>query len=771
MRQRFLLKIAALILVLAGPLLAAGIILMDGMLTHFSESLIRYHLEDLIRQCEGHYKQLERVGLEDSLEHMKEVKDISLSEIKAHRFADTGRTFVIEATGRIVFSHRFRDENSPDFKDFFKKIQTGKLKTFSAGGKTYLAYALYYPRGQSFIGIDIEKKEVYLPLYKYITVTAVTLIVAVAIGILLIIALQNTIVEPVIHLANYTREVTRGNLDAGIEGKFSFELKELKENLESMVSSLKKKIRESMMQVETICKREAQLKSVLTALEEEKERLKITLRSIGDGVITTDTQGRVQLMNQVAEELTGWEWQEAEKRPLKEVFNIVNEKTGEPCQSPVSKVMETGMVVGLANHTALIARDGTRRIIADSGAPIKDHTGRIVGVVLVFRDITEKQHMEEEMVKMEKLRSVGVLAGGIAHDFNNILAAILGNINLATFSTELDERTRRLLGQAEKACIRARDLTYQLLTFSKGGDPVKRTVDMGEIVRESSEFVLRGSGISLSFDFDEALWQVDADPGQLSQVIQNLVINARHAMKDRGTMDIAIKNTRLNAPKGIVSPGDWLKITIKDTGPGIPEDIQDRIFEPYFTTKEQGSGLGLAISYSIIKKHDGVIELESKKGQGTVFTIYLPRSKETGQEDVPESSSHETLKRQARILVIDDEEMVRNVAGEMLKHIGHKPCTASSGEEGLALYKEAMETGEPFDLVITDLTLPGGMDGVEIKDRIIEMNPQARVICASGYANAPVMAQYKEKGFFAAVEKPFRLVKLDAVISNSSPGT
>ena len=363
------------------------------------------------------------------------------------------------------------------------------------------------------------------------------------------------------------------------------------------------------------------------ALGAEKERLTVTLRSIGDGVITTNTIGRVVLINNVVEALTGWSQSEAVGMPVEEVFHIINEKSRERCESPVAQVLRTGQCVELANHTALIARDGTERIIADSGAPIRDKNGEIIGVVLVFRDVTEKQKIEEEMARASKLESVGLLAGGLAHDFNNVLTAIVGNIDLAKQTAGADSALLARLSEMEKASARARDLTQKLLAFSKGA-PVKKPVSIGPLVKDVAGFALKGSNVRLEFSAPDDLWPIEADEAQIGQVIQNLVINAKQAMPQGGKIALRCQNMT-GERKAPLPPlkGDHVQIVIQDEGHGILKEHLDKVFDPYFTTKPEGTGLGLAASYAIIKKHDGHIEVESTHGTGTTFTISLPASR------------------------------------------------------------------------------------------------------------------------------------------------
>ncbi|GBE12000.1 blue-light-activated protein [bacterium BMS3Abin13] len=502
-------------------------------------------------------------------------------------------------------------------------------------------------------------------------------------------------------------------------------------------------------------------KRAMKELAAERERLSVTLRSIGDGVITTDLRGRVVMLNKVAEKLCGWSQQEAVGRPLVEVFRISDEKTGKSCENPVDRVLATGSAKRLANHTVLIARDGRSYSIADSAAPIRDAESRVIGVVLVFRDVTEKKRMEEELLKTEKLKSVGLLAGGIAHDFNNILAAILGNIDLAIHRLGSDLVAVPLLAEAEKASLRAKELTQQLLTFAKGGSPVLRTVSIAGIIRDSALFILRGSNVDCKMDIPDDLWLVDIDPGQMSQVIQNMTLNARQVMSDGGTVMIACRNHKERSARS----HNWVEITIADQGPGIDPGVVDRIFDPYFSTKQGGCGLGLSICHSIITQHKGRIKVSSAPEGGAVFVIQLPASTSvvTPEQQV-KLEPHGSCQEGGRILVMDDDVLVANIAREILVTLGYEPVVVKDGREAISAYKQAMADGEKFDAVIMDLTIPGGMGGKKAVGEVLALDPAAKVIVSSGYSNDPVMAFFQEHGFCAAIAKPFLVDELKAVI-------
>ncbi len=499
-------------------------------------------------------------------------------------------------------------------------------------------------------------------------------------------------------------------------------------------------------------------------LKESEQWFSTTLRSIGDAVIATDTEGCVTFMNLVAQDLTGWSQDEAAGKPLEHAFNIVNEDTDEPCEDPVKRVIRESNVVGLANHTLLIARDGTRFPIDDSAAPIRNESGDLIGVVLVFRDITERRRSEEESLRAQRLESIGILAGGIAHDFNNILTAIMGNISLARVYNDPDKISERLL-ELEKASIQAKELIQQLLTFSRGGTPVKETVSLIEILKGTTAFALRGSNVKCGFLISGDLWPVEADPGQISQVISNLIINADQAMPDGGVIKVRAENVVIKREHGLpLGNGKYVKISVEDRGTGIPKEHLSKIFDPYFTTKQKGSGLGLATSYSIIKRHDGHITAESQVGVGTTLHIYLPASPQETPLKKKEEEQEEPVMGKGRVLVMDDEKLIREIASEMLGNIGYETTAATDGLEAIRLYKEAEGSKKSYDAVIMDLTVPGGMGGEKAVQDLIKIDPGVKAIASSGYPNSPVIADYRKYGFCSVITKPYRIKELSEVL-------
>jgi PAS domain S-box-containing protein len=540
-------------------------------------------------------------------------------------------------------------------------------------------------------------------------------------------------------------------------------------SLRKKARKLKETQEELLRQKTMLCKNINALKQAQQQVKEERERLSVTLNSIGDGVISTDVKGGAVFINRAAEQLTGWSNAEAAGRPFAEFFKIFNKKTGEKSVSPVERVLKAGKNIGFTEHTVLLRRDGIELNIADSGAPIRDKDNKVIGVVIIFRDVTREKKMEKERAKIRKLESIGVLAGGIAHDFNNILSAILGNIELASSRVDQDGKTFSLLADAQKATRRATGLTHQLLAFSKGGEPIKEETSLAELIRESASFVLHGSLVSCDYIFADNLWMIHADSGQISQVIQNIILNAKDSMPDGGKITISCRNVEDPASGPLLSQhkGDFVHITIQDTGDGIPREIMDKIFDPYFTTKKKGNGLGLAICHSIIKKHGGHITVRPNLQQGTLFSIYLPAAAPRVDSVTDEQRQKKSAPRSTKIMVMDDDPMLRDLAKAQLNSLGHEAVLVRDGAEAISIYQKMLESDKPVDLVILDLTIPGGMGGREAAQKLLLINPEAKLVVASGYSNDPVLADCEKHGFHASVAKPFNMKELSDVIASA----
>ena len=496
------------------------------------------------------------------------------------------------------------------------------------------------------------------------------------------------------------------------------------------------------------------------ALEAEKERLLVTLRSIGEGVIATDASGRVHLVNRTAEKLTGWAQHEAMGRPLDEVFVLLDTETQESLGPDVlGSLIRSGAFAAFPEDTVLRTRDGSIRHIGESATPIRDRAGAILGIVIVFRDTTQDRRREEEILRGQKLESLGVLAGGIAHDFNNILTAILGNIALARMSpASADPEMGELLGEAETAAYRAKDLTQQLLTFAKGGAPLKQVTSVATLLQEAVQFALRGANSTSDLVCAENLWPAEVDHAQLTQVVNNLVLNAAQAMPKGGTVTVRAANITLDLRQDIpLKPGRYVQITIGDHGRGIAEKDLPRIFDPYFTTKVKGSGMGLTTAYSIVRKHGGYIGVASQVGVGTTFTIYLPAA--AAQPAAAPDAAPAPVRivpGDHRILVMDDELSIRRMAQRLLESAGFAVETAADGAEAVRLYEAALNRGAQFSAAILDITIPGGMGGRETVQLLKKINPAVKAIVSSGYSTDAIMAAPGDFGFVGIVGKPYR---------------
>ncbi len=502
-----------------------------------------------------------------------------------------------------------------------------------------------------------------------------------------------------------------------------------------------------------------------SALAAEKERLAVTLRAMADGVITTDTQGIVQFINHAAIELIGHASDTSTGRPVGQLFALHDARTGEPLPSPVSGVMGGDHVVELPPRVELRDHHGRTRRVEGCCAPIHGPASDVIGTVLVLRDVTERDRLEQQLARASKLESVGVLAGGIAHDFNNILTVILGNLNLAQLAGANEPEAVQALREAERGTMQARELTHQLLTFAKGGDPVRATVLLPEILRQTAEFTVRGSRAKCEFSLPDDLWAVNADKGQLVQVLQNLVLNAVQAMPLGGVIRIHARNiSAATADAPAAGPmGDCVHLAVSDTGAGIPPENVARVFDPYFTTKHQGSGLGLATVYSIVTKHQGLIDVQSTAGLGTTFNVWLPAVRGATPAAPADAPPLETALH-GRVLLMDDEPAIRRMASMLLQRLGFSVAAVSDGHEAIDRYRDAHGAGEPFDLVIMDLTVPGGMGGQEALEQIRRFDPAVKAIVSSGYSSDPVLANFRAHGFRGCVAKPYQLMDFLRVV-------
>lgn len=496
----------------------------------------------------------------------------------------------------------------------------------------------------------------------------------------------------------------------------------------------------------------------------ERNRLEVTLRSIGDGVVAVDQTGAVTLINPVAEKLTGWRQDEALGQAMSEIFQIIDEETRQPVSNPVDEVISSGVHQGLENHTLLVHRDGSERAIADSAAPILDPVGKLAGVVLVFRDVTTERQAEQEKVRAQQLESIGLLAGGIAHDFNNLLMGIRANLELLGRRVAADERIEKYITQAKRAVERSADLTSQLLTFAKGGDPVREEFSLAEQIEDWISFSLLGSNCDYRLRVAGDLPSLWADLGQIRQVVSNLVINAKQAMSDGGRIEVAIRVEVIDEQEvSQLPPGRYICVEVADSGPGISVEQQTLIFNPYYTTKSEGNGLGLATAYSIMRRHDGYLTVSNRKQGGAIFSLYLP-IRDRVSVLAPAVLATQIGSSSLRLLVMDDEEILRSSLEGLLLDMGHGPVVVADGKAAIELYQK-----DKFDAVILDLTVPGGMGGKQTLLHLARLDPGVSAIASSGYAEDPIIANPQQYGFIGALIKPYGVEQIDEILAQIRP--
>jgi PAS domain S-box-containing protein len=499
------------------------------------------------------------------------------------------------------------------------------------------------------------------------------------------------------------------------------------------------------------------------ALRESEERFRTTLYSIGDGVITTDTNGNIQQMNHIAEILTGWNETEAHGEKIDEIFKIFNEQTNTPAENPVASVLKKGIIIGLANHTVLMARDGTRRPIADSGAPIRNSKGETTGVVLVFNDQTERRSLQDQLFQVQKMDAIGQLAGGVAHDFNNMIEIILLYGSMLEEDLPPTDPSQKKIKAIINTAERSANLTKQLLAFARKQIIAPMPLNLNQELIPLQKMIGRliGEDIALNISVKKDLWDIKIDPVQLTQILTNLATNARDAIENTGSVRIETVNVRIEETLGHgskkIPTGEYVQLIFSDTGKGMNKETLSRIFEPFFTTKPKGEGTGLGLStvFGIVKQNNGFINVYSEPNQGTTFKIYFPRYQ--GAIETPGERLREIpLTGTETVLIVEDEAEILTLVKIALKKHGYKVLSAQSPSNALAICEKY---GDKIDLLITDVVMPE-MNGKELKERIEVKYPAIKVLFMSGYP-ADIVAHrgVLEEGV-EFLQKPFTQILL-----------
>ncbi len=543
------------------------------------------------------------------------------------------------------------------------------------------------------------------------------------------------------------------------------ELREHKVKLEDMVSERT----QELTRINSFLNGEIKERmSIEQALRESQLRYKNLVELAPDYIYTLDSEGRCVFVNELLynvlqvnpDDLMGKSWEE-----------MIHPDDREKSRKKLDDILLKGNDV-FDFENRIVTGDGRTLFFSHNMRLTRNNEGAISGCLCIARDITVRKQMEDEIIRNRNMESIGVLAGGIAHDFNNLLTVIIGNISIFESMSRDDSDLNELIGHAKNASLQAKELTSKLLAFSRGGEPFKITSSISDLLKESAGFILSGTGIKIEYEMSADLWPVDADIVQLGQVINNLLINAREAMPRGGGVIITAGNEVITTDGPVnLTPGNYVVVSIEDTGVGIPREHLANIFNPYFTTKkmgvQKGVGLGLSICYSIIKSHNGIIQVDSHEGNGTVITIYLPASEiviEQGvREPVPVKNKGG---EEIRILVMDDEEIVRKTIGFMLEKSGYRVEFAVNGSEAVERYRTMKDSENSYDAVILDLTVPGEMGGKAAIEKMLEIDPEINAIVSSGYFNDPVIANYRSYGFKGVLAKPFLIFDLQKVLQD-----
>lgn len=497
-----------------------------------------------------------------------------------------------------------------------------------------------------------------------------------------------------------------------------------------------------------------------SALKTSERKYRELADFLPEGVFEVNTEGGIMYTNKRGCDMFGYTSDVLGEAMT--LFDLFTPEEREMVKRNFTKAM-TDRIQSQHEYTARRKNGELFKALVYSTTIIRED--KVTGLCGIIIDLTERIRTEQELQKKDKLEALGIMAGGIAHDFNNLLTAIWSGVSLIKLKTSSSEEDQETIAKIETAIRRGKDLTGQLLTYSKGGAPVKTATSLENLLKETASFVTSGTPVKCEFSIDTDLYAADIDSGQISQVIQNLLLNAIDAMPEGGVITLSIRNRLISSDDNIpVAPGKYLELLCSDTGIGVSMEADRRIFDPFFSTKIKGSGLGLFTSYSIVKKHAGHISFENNPERGTTFHILLPATenilhkKTAAVKNVPEGNG--------TILLMDDEAIILKVTSKLLKYLGYSVITTRSGEEVLEAYSKSLSIGNPIDCVILDLTIPAGMGGKETMAELLKIDPDVKVIVSSGYSNDPIMARYKAFGFSSVISKPYDIHDLNSVIQS-----
>ncbi len=719
-------------------------------------------LDLIISRLESYQKRLAKTGIEDL--YIADFQQLSLSRLKDNYYKDNAQKIypaIINNEGKVLLSkdsHIAETLYKITNKFFAAEAINSGNSYFNYMGKKYWAIYKYFPEWKWHIAYIMPVNLKYSDVKEIRNNLAIIMFLSTIITIFLLIITLTRIIKPIIHLTNVADKISNGNLEQVIDVNTNDEVGRLANAFDKMRISIIEQI--------------SQLNSEVIERKQAEENLLITLNSIGDAVISTDNLGKIIHMNPVALKLTGWILDDAINKPLLEVFNIINSYTREQCISPVTRILDTGDIVNIDTNTLLISKTNIEYNIADSAAPIRDENQNIIGVVLVFRDVTERYKLESQLRQSDKMQAVGQLAGGVAHDFNNMLGGIIGATEILHNYLDGSSQAEELYSIIINASDRAAELTQQLLAFARKKKIGSTAIKLHKIINDSVSLLKRtiDKSIAIKCTLNADTDAIIGDPSQLQNILINLGINSSHAMPEGGVLSFSSRNLFIDEKYCLnsnfdLSPGKYIEIEITDTGCGIAPEHIERIFEPFFTTKTNGKGTGLGLSavYGSVIQHHGAIMIHSQLQRYTTFSLLFPNTKEPNNNNTPIDNTYQT--GEGTILVIDDEQLMRTTVEATLKNAGYSVILAENGKIGLEKY---IQYKDSINLVILDMIMPV-MNGKECFNGIKEINPDAKIVLASGFTKDEDIEMMKQKNLCAFISKPYRsseLINLIASILN-----
>ncbi len=594
------------------------------------------------------------------------------------------------------------------------------------------------------LGIDISDEKINQILKKNLIINIFTAAV-ITLGIIIIIILSSSfLTKPLKNITEAVLKVRDKDYNIDLPTSRSDEIGSLSKSFEKMAERIKRY--------------ENEMENLNRQLKIDNEELMVTLKSIGEGVLSVDSEGKIALMNNVAEKLTGWKLEEAKTLNCDDILYFVDEETHEKIKNPIREVLKEKRKKRIKRNTLLVSKNGYKYIVSGTASPIFDTDNNMLGAILIIKDITQIEKYKEEIEKHKKLESIGLLAGGIAHDFNNYLMGILGNINLVMESMKKNlkkEKIKSLLKKAEDSAYNAKSLTKQLLVFSKGGEPIKEVVDTKSLIKKVSEELLTQKDVNTEIVIDDDLKKIYADEGQIRQVLKNIIENSIEAIDEKGLITVSARNVKIKKKKYLPNlEGKYVKIKVFDNGKGIKEKYLNKIYDPFFTTKSGKNGLGLSIAFSIVKKHDGEITIDSGEEMHTEVSIYIPVADEN---DIYEYENEKDISFDKRVLVVEDNDIVADTLKDILIHFGCDVFVADNGKKAVKLFNKKNKDNKKIDLVILDYKINKNETGLKIFKNLKKIDPEVIAVISSGYSSTSIMSNYDEYGFYDKLEKPFEL--------------